>query len=105
MTVGVSVFEEVTMGASYNWNASLDIKTTAGGCVTGASVGYGEGQTISLGAGMETSYTGTVSNLDAANFTNNGYSFGLYSYVYSDPSGQQFEVLDYWVNQVANNAP
>ncbi|MDH3200117.1 MAG: hypothetical protein OEM15_04400 [Myxococcales bacterium] len=33
------------------------------------------------------------------------YSFGLYSYVYSDPSGQQFEVLDYWVNQVANNAP
>ena len=24
---------------------------------------------------------------------------------YSDPGGQQFEVLNYWVNQAANNAP
>jgi len=105
VSVGVSVFEETSSGSSYSWNASLDIKTTAGSFVTGASVGYGEGRTITLSSGSETSYTGTVANLDAANFAANSYSFGLFSYVYADAGGQQFEVLNYWVNQAANNAP
>jgi len=69
------------------------------------SVGYGEGTTITLSSGSETNYTGTVGNLDAENFAANSYSFGLFSYVYTDPGGQQFEVLNYWVNQAANNAP
>lgn len=98
VTVGVSVFEETSEGTSYSWNASLDIQTTAGGVLTGASVGYGEGRTITIGAGSETSYTGTVANLDAENFAANGYSFGLFSYIFSDPEGPQFEVLNYWVN-------
>lgn len=105
VTVGVSVFEETSMGASYSWDASLEIKATSGALVTGASVGYGEGKTISISAGSETSYAGTVANLDAESFAANGYSFGLFSYVFDDPSGQQFEVLNYWVNQSANNAP
>jgi hypothetical protein len=105
VTVGVSVFEETSMGSSYSWNASVDIKATAGVVVTGMSVGYGEGKSITLSSGSETNYTGTVANLDAENFTANPYSFGLFSYVYSDPGGQQFEVLNYWVNQAANNAP
>ena len=105
VSVGVSVFEETSMGSSYSWNASLDVQTTAGSFVTGMSIGYGEGRTISFSSGSETSYTGTVANLDAANFAANSYSFGLFSYIYSDPGGQQFEVLNYWVNQAANNAP
>lgn len=103
VTVGVSVYEEVSSGSSYSWNASLDIQTTAGSFVTGASVGYGEGRTISLSSGSETSYTGTVSNLDSDNFAANSYSFGLFSYIYSN-GGQEFEVLNYWVNS-SNNAP
>lgn len=105
VTVGVSVFEETSMGSSYSWNASLNIKATAGIVVRGMSVGYGEGKAITLSSGSETSYTGSVANLDAENFTANPYSFGLFSYVYSDSGGQQFEVLNYWVNQAANNAP
>jgi hypothetical protein len=105
VSVGVSVFEETSMGSSYSWNASLNIKATAGVLVTGMSVGYGEGKTVTLSSGSETNYTGTVGNLDAENFTANPYSFGLFSYVYSDPGGQQFEVLNYWVNQAANNVP
>jgi len=105
VTVGVSVFEETSMGSSYSWNASLNIKATQGIVVIGMSVGYGEGNSITLSSGSETNYTGTVANLDAENFTANPYSFGLFSYVYSDPGGQQFEVLNYWVNQAANNAP
>lgn len=105
VSVGVSVYEETSMGASYSWNTSLDIKATAGVVVTGMSIGYGEGKTITLSSGSETSYNGTVSNLDAENFAANGYSFGLFSYVFDEPGGQQFEVLNYWVNQAENNAP
>ncbi|RLB38646.1 MAG: hypothetical protein DRH30_11170 [Deltaproteobacteria bacterium] len=105
VSVGVSVFEETSSGSSYSWNASVDIKATAGVVVTGMSVGYGEGNAVTLSSGSETNYTGTVANLDAENFTANPYSFGLFSYIYSDPAGQQFEVLNYWVHQAANNAP
>lgn len=105
VSVGVSVFEETSEGASYSWNTSLDIKTTAGSFVTGASVGFGEGKTITLSSGSETSYTGTVANLDEENFSANSYSFGLFSYIYSGAGGQEFEVLNYWVNQSPNNAP
>jgi len=105
VSVGVSVFEETSEGASYGWNASLDVKTTAGGFVTGYGVGYGEGLSVTLSAGSETNYTGTVANLDADNFVANGYSFGLFSYIYEDPSGQAFEVLNYSVTPASNNAP
>ena len=105
VSVGVSVYEEISSGSSYSWNASVDIKATAGVVVTGMSIGYGEGKTITLSSGSETSYTGTVANLDEENFTANPYSFGLFSYVYSETGGQQFEVLNYWVNQAATNAP
>jgi hypothetical protein len=105
VSVGVSVYEETSMGSSYSWNASVDIKATAGVVVTGMSIGYGEGKTVTLSSGSETNYTGTVGNLDAENFTANPYSFGLFSYVYSDPGGQQFEVLNYWVNPAATNVP
>jgi hypothetical protein len=105
VSVGVSVYEETSSGSSYSWNASVDVKATAGVVVTGMSIGYGEGKTVTLSSGSETNYTGTVGNLDAENFTANPYSFGLFSYVYSDPGGQQFEVLNYWVNQAATNTP
>jgi hypothetical protein len=105
VTVGVSVFEETSEGASYSWNVSLDVKTTAGGFITGFGIGYGEGLAVTLSAGSETNYTGTVANLDANNFISNGYSFGLFSYIYEDPSGQAFEVLNYTVTPQANAAP
>ena len=46
VSVGVSVYEEISSGSSYSWNASVDIKATAGVVVTGMSIGYGEGKTI-----------------------------------------------------------
>ncbi|MGB5810894.1 MAG: hypothetical protein WBG86_10205 [Polyangiales bacterium] len=105
ISVGVSVFEETSMGASYSWNASLEVKTTAGGFITGGSIGYGEGRTVTLSSGTETSYTGTVSNLDADNFAANGFGFSLFSYIYDGPGDQVFEVLHYSVTPAANNAP
>jgi len=105
VSVGVSVFEETSMGASYSWNASLEVKTTLGGFISGFSVGYGQGRTVTLSAGSETNYTGTVSNLDSDNFAANGYSFGLFSYIYEGPGEQEFEVLNYYVRPAPNNAP
>lgn len=97
-TVGVelSVYEETTQGASYSVDFSVDFKATAGSVVVGASVGYGSGHTISYASGQESSYTGTVSNLDEAHFSSDPYKFGLFTYVYEE-ADRQFEVLNYWV--------
>ncbi|MGB8328565.1 MAG: hypothetical protein WCE62_00450 [Polyangiales bacterium] len=47
----------------------------------------------------------TGANLDATSVAGSNHSFGLFSYVYADPDGQQFEVLSYRVNRSANHAP
>jgi hypothetical protein len=98
-TVGVelSVFEEVTEGSSYSVSFSRDVKATAGVVVLGVSVGYGQEHSISFSNGQESTYTGTVGNLDEKNFASNRYSFGLFTYVV-ERNGQQFETLNYWTH-------
>ncbi len=94
--VEISVYEEREEGNSYGVDYSIDLKATAGSVVVGGSVGWGRGNTISYASGEESLYQGKVGNLDAANFVDNGYAFGMYTYIY-DVAGRQFEVLDYWV--------
>jgi hypothetical protein len=48
-------------------------------------------------AGKSTNYAGAVGAIDAANFAQNQYGFGLFTYPYKASSGAQFEVLNYWV--------
>ncbi|ACY17513.1 hypothetical protein [Haliangium ochraceum] len=97
-SLGINVYTET--GSSASWGASFttDIEATAGGAVAGFSVGVGSDSSLSISHGSDSSYVGTVGNLPAENFSEYGYSFGLYTYVYEDPgSGRQFEVVDYWV--------
>ncbi len=94
--VEISVFEEQSQGSSYGVDYSLDLKATAGSVVVGASVGWSAGRTVTYASGQESLYQGSVSNLDAENFIDNGYAYGMYTYVY-DVAGREFEVLDYWV--------
>ncbi|MEO0603379.1 MAG: hypothetical protein AAF211_18210, partial [Myxococcota bacterium] len=94
--VEISVFEEQSVGSSYGVSYSLDLKATAGSVVAGASVGWSAGNTVSYASGEESLYQGKVANLDAQSFIDDGYAYGMFTYIY-DVGGRQFEVLDYWV--------
>ena len=49
-------------------------------------------------SGDLSSYTGSVGSLPTDVFAEKQYSFGLFTYVYEDPTTlQQFEIVDYWV--------
>lgn len=98
VTAEVNVFEEVTSGETYSVSATLDLRATAGGVVTGVSIGGGTDTTIAYGRGQESIYQGSVAQLPSENFPGDAYRFGLFSYVYDDTaSGQTFEVVNYWV--------
>ena len=99
-SVELNVYDEVSEGSSYSVDFSLDMQATAGSVVFGASVGYGQGHTISYATGAEASYASTVSNLDAEHFATDQYKFGLFTYVHQT-NGRQFEVLNYWVHPQA----
>lgn len=98
--VSITDFSSTTMGVAYDFEATLDVKTTGGGVVAGFTVGGGAGTALRITRGEETIYQGSVGNLSEEFFPRETYAWGLFSYIYSDPrSGQTFEVLDYWVEQ------
>ena len=99
VTADVNIFEEVTSGESYSLDVSLDVRATGGGLVTGYSIGSGVDSAVAYGRGQESIYQGSVAQLPAENFPDDAYRFGLFSYVYEDGgSGQEFEVVNYWVH-------
>ncbi len=77
----------------------IEAETTVVGVVVGGSVGGSVEAGISWGTGSSTIYRGTVGSIDAANFSANVYSFGLFTYIYNygDPTQPQFEVINYYV--------
>ena len=98
VTAEVNVFEEVTNGETYSLSATLDLRATAGGVISGVSIGGGADSTISYGRGKESIYQGSVAQLPASNFPDDAYRFGLFSYVYDERgTDQSFEVINYWV--------
>ncbi len=96
--VSITEFNSSTMGTAYDFEASLDVKVTAGPAIAGYSVGGGLGSALRVTRGDETIYQGAVGNLSSEFFPQETYAWGLFAYIYSDPAtGQTFEVLDYWV--------
>ena len=97
-TVQIAIGYELSAGASLGLGYQTDVSATAGTVLAGYSVGTEVEASLRIAYGSATIYGGTVSNIDAANFASNSYGFGLFSYVYTDPpGGQQYQVLDYWV--------
>lgn len=97
-SVEIAIGRQISSGRTLGYNYTREVSATAGGVLGGYSIGVGEESSLSIAYGEATIYGGTVSNIDANNFAGNAYGFGLFSYVYTDPnSGQQFQVLNYWV--------
>lgn len=97
-TLTLEVGEAWGEGGALEKGFSIDLETTAGGALVGASFGASTTDTVVVTSGSSTSYIGSVGAIDAANHADAGYSFGLFTYVRTDPTtGQEFEVIQYWV--------
>lgn len=94
----INVHTESGSAVSWGVDFSLAVTATAGSAILGYSVGTGVDHSLRISHGKESNYVGMVSNLPRESFAANGYEFGLFTYVYEAPeSGQQFEVVNYWV--------
>jgi len=97
-SLGIDVSSAVSEGNALALSFEVEVEATLGGAVAGFTVGSTLGSSLTVTSGESTTYTGTVGAIDAANFPIHGFSFGLFTYVHTDPfSGREFEVIDYWV--------
>ena len=96
--VTLQVGTAVSQGGSLEISYEREIEATAGGVVGGVTIGASASSQWKITSGSSTTYTGVVGASDAANFAANRYEFGLFTYTLRDAkTGQQFEVLNYWV--------
>jgi hypothetical protein len=97
--VTISELTETSTGNAFEVEATLDVRTTGGGVVSGFSIGGGLDVDLSITRGTETIYQGSVGNVATEHFPAEAYRFGLFAYVFADPAAtaQTFEVIDYWV--------
>lgn len=96
--VTLQVGNSISHGGALGFNYQLDIEATGGTLLGGVSIGADTTNSWKITSGQSTTYTGVVGALDAAHFASDRYSFGLFTYVFTDPATTQaFQVLDYWV--------
>ncbi|MFN3241463.1 MAG: hypothetical protein ACE37K_08115 [Planctomycetota bacterium] len=95
--VTLQVGSSISSGGALSLSYEQELTATGGTVLGGVSVGVEATSTWKVQSGTSTTYTGVVGAIDAANFAANGYSFGLFTYVYRAPGSQQFQVLNYWV--------
>lgn len=95
-SVRIAVEEAISVGGSLGIEVERSVEVTAGPAMAGFSWGVGVEANLGITSGELTEYVGTVGSIDAANFSANQYSFGLFTYPYEE-GGQAFQVLNYWV--------
>jgi hypothetical protein len=96
--VAVELSSGSTAGRSLGLSAEIEIETVIYGVLIGYQVGGGISSSTSLTRTEGKSYVGTVGSIGDADFSDNQYSFGMFTYLQADPgSGQEFEVINYWV--------
>lgn len=94
----LDVGTEIGIGGSLEIGYEVSIEATGATVLAGASVGGSVGAEFQITSGSSTTYTGSVGSIGADDFAASNYQFGLFTYVHEDQStGQQFEVLNYWV--------
>jgi hypothetical protein len=94
----LEVGNEISEGGELELGFEVELEVTGGTVLGGVSFGASTSDSFRVTSGESTTYTGVVGAIEAADFSANRYSFGLFTYVYRDQAtGQEFEVLDYWV--------
>ncbi|MCA8975289.1 MAG: hypothetical protein KDC98_11250, partial [Planctomycetes bacterium] len=96
--VTLQVGTAVSTGGALEISYERELEVTAGGVTAGVTVGASATSSWKVTSGSSTTYTGAVGAIEAAGFADNRYSFGLLTYTQTDAgTGQQFQVLNYWV--------
>lgn len=94
----IEVSDALAAGGSLELGYTLEAEVTAGTILFGGTVGASVGATFQVTSGASTTYTGSVGSIGAGDYADHAYSFGLFTYVHTDgATGQQFEVIHYWV--------
>lgn len=92
----IAVSTEVSAGGSLGIEYETTVKATSGVAFAGFSVGYGVEAALSFTSGSQTTFSGTVGSISAADYASNAYSWGIFTYAQQE-AGQEFEVINYWV--------
>lgn len=92
----LDVSDEVSEGKSLAIDYEISVDVTVGPALAGYTVGSGRESSVQITSGESTTYSVTVGDIDAANFTANQYSYGIFTYV-QEVEGQEFEVINFWV--------
>ena len=99
-SLSINVANESGAGIGYGVDFDLAVKGTVSSVVLGFSVGFSADKSLQIIHGEESEYTGSVADMDlpTADFGQERYSWGLFTYIYDDPvSAQQYEIVNYWV--------
>ena len=92
----IAVSNEVSAGGALGLEYESTIEATAGVAIAGFTVGYGAEAAMTITSGSQTTYTGTVGSIAAADYAANAYEWGIFTYV-QGVGDQQLEVINYWV--------
>ncbi len=96
--LGLDVGEAYTEGGALELGFEFSLQGTGATVLAGFTVGASVENSLRVTSGESTSYTGRIGSIEASSFARNIYSYGLFTYVKADPTtGQQFEVINYWV--------
>ena len=94
--LSLTVSDEIRVGGSLGIEYETSVDVTSGPALGGFSVGTGVEASFGITSGRSTSYVGRVGSIDATNFGQNQYSFGMFTYT-QEVGGQEFEVINYWI--------
>ncbi|MEX2501063.1 MAG: hypothetical protein WD336_01695 [Trueperaceae bacterium] len=92
----IKVSNEIGVGGSLGIEYEKSVKATSGVVFGGYSVGYGVDAALSFTSGSETTFSGTVGSISAADYAGNAYQWGIFTYD-QDAADQEFAVINYWV--------
>lgn len=97
--VSIDVSESSSNGGALEIGFEYEVEAVGATILAGFSVGISLEASFSWSKGTSTSYSASVGNIaDPTEFAVHGYGYGMFTYVYEDDvTGQQFEVIDFWV--------
>jgi hypothetical protein len=98
-TIEDDVERDQVVSSSVELDADFDVEATAGVVMAGFSVGTGTSHTLSVTMGQDTSFTGTIGSIDGDHYSDSFYQLNMFAYTQTAPTGQQFQVVNYWVQQ------
>ena len=97
--ISIEVSKEFGVGMALGIEFEFTAKTTVAGVTLGFQVGMEMESSLMISAGESTIFGSSVGSIDAEHFPSNQFSYGLFSYPFRGRSGQQFYVVNYWVDK------